>query len=198
MTDNKRKHVHLTASQWGEAAGLYESGGATLDQLARMYGVAKRTIQRRFKSDGVVKGRKGREVAVEAAKRVAADAALTPDDLACLIRREKNRSLEINENIREQIIETINHDPEDIGATMRANARLRNLDLATKALGRVHADQRRLLGMDNEAAIDGELPELVFRIVSDEDIRAETEARFHAMKTIDGTEIAPLGEEMVT
>ena len=171
MTTPKRKYVHLTEDRWHEAIALYEAGAGSVRSLSEMFGVSRHTMQAGLKKRGAVKGLTAAEHAKEVAAKVAVECLGEPETHAERIRRARDRYLELADKIQGQVAKAVSFNPKSISAAMEARAALQALDIGMKTIERTYNAQAKVLGINENYVEEENLPELVFRIVRDEDIK---------------------------
>ena len=69
-----RKYARISLSQWAEIEALWETGGATLENLALEYDLTTRALQTHFSKSGTIKGSKAKEIVVAIKSKIHAEA----------------------------------------------------------------------------------------------------------------------------
>lgn len=176
MTRPKRKYVRLTPSAWAEIDALWEIGDATLPDLAERYCVNTRTLQAHFAKHKVEKGCKAAALAASVKAEVfgtgLGDMDLTVQRARDTREAAYNQALVV-ESLIMGVLETMQKDPsKSIGST----SALKALALAAASFDRTHGLKLRALGLDKDSVLSEELPVLIFRDLTDEEIKARQEA----------------------
>jgi len=175
MAAAKRKYNRLNEAQWAEAIGLFEAGAASANRLAEMFNVSRHTMSAGLKKRGAEKGKTAPSFAAEVAKDISHEVHGSAQEHAQKVRAVQEQHFETASEVHQKAAQALDFDPNDAGSSMRAKSTLIALEAGMKTLERAYAAQARVLGIrDNDTAMS-ELPDLVFRIVSDEEIRTMTE-----------------------
>ena len=175
MASRKRKYVRLQPSTWAEIDALWEIGDETLMDLAERYGVNTRTLQAHFAKSKVEKGSKAAAIAASVKAEVFGKG-LGDQDLT-IQRARDTREAAYNhavvvEDLMAGIIDTIGKDPSKWGAA----SAVKTLALAATTFNRTHGLKQRALGLDKNSVLGEELPVLIFRDLSEEEIQAHQES----------------------
>ncbi|MBB3997863.1 hypothetical protein [Aureimonas pseudogalii] len=164
-----RKYIRLTETEWAECEALWETGDATLAELADQYGVAVRTLQSRFERHGVVKGRAASALAADVRERVN-EAMGDPGDLASRAIDIRELTFANAEKIERLIMAQLATAQTDPGAAYKAGTAIKTLSLAAGALQRLHDLKRSALGLSDSDVLGKEIPELVIRDITTTEI----------------------------
>ena len=193
MTCKKRHYTRLSPSTWTEICGLWEVGDVTLPELAERYSVNARTLQAQFAKRKVIKGSKAAELAAVVMKEVV-KGELGDKDTITHRARETREAAYINATIVEQLVMAqLALAQKDPTHAHKAATAMKTLSLAAATLERTQTVKWHALGLDHENALPDELPELIIRDLSKEELTA-----FQARNEFDedsdlGIPIAPAG-----
>lgn len=167
----RRRYTRLTPEQWAEARAAWVTGGVTAKELAQRYGCSLRAVQLHMAQHQAEKGSAmaARAAAVEA--RILADALPSEDDMAARIRQAREGTYADATAIQQLVMRNVQL-AQDPTTALGAVAALRALDLAAAALGRTQRVRWLALGLDKAPPVTGELPELVIREISAEEVAA--------------------------
>ena len=172
MTHPKRKYVRLSPSVWAEICALWEVGDVTLPDLAECYSVHTRTLQAYFAKHKIIKGSKAAALATSVKEEIYSNG-LGDRDLTIQRARETREAAYKNASMVEGlIVGTLNAMQKDPSKTLGLTSKLKALALAAAGLERLHDLKFRALGLDKDLPIHEEMPVLIFRDLSDEEITA--------------------------
>lgn len=167
----RRRYVRLSSEQWAEARAAWVTGGVTAEELARRYGCSLRAIQLHMLQHKAEKGSALAKHAAAVEARVLAEALPSNDDLATRI-RETREATYANATAIQQLVMNNVQLAQDPTTALGAVAALRALDLAAAALGRTQRVRWLALGLDKALPASDELPELLIREMSAEEVIA--------------------------
>lgn len=172
MTSPKRQYNRLATSTWAEICALWEIGDVTLVELAERYSVSTRTLQTHFAKHKVEKGSKAAALATSVKKEIY-DFGLGDKDLTIERARETREKAYKNAcAVEDQIMGTVDAMGNASSKTLGLTSKLKALALAAAGLERIHGLKFRALGLDNDLPIQDEMPVLIFRDLSDDEIKA--------------------------
>lgn len=172
MTRKKRKYIRLSPSTWTEIRGLWEVGDVTLPELAERYSVNTRTLQAQFAKRKVIKGSKAAELAAVVMKEVVKRELGDKDTIAHRA-RETREAAYINAIIVEGLVMAqLALAQKDPAHAHKAATAMKTLSLAAATMERTQTVKWRALGLDHENAVGEEMPELIFRDLSKEELTA--------------------------
>ena len=158
----KRRYKRLTAEEWAKARAAWATGAITADELARSCGCSVRAIQLHMAKHEVAKGSAAAALASAAEARLLADALPSEADLATRIRQTREGIYIDASTIQELVMSNVRL-AQDPTTALGAVAALRALDLAATAIGRTQRLRWAALGLDRDSPVSDELPELVIR-----------------------------------
>lgn len=150
----------MNPTRWAEAEGLWETGEFSLDQLSGRFGVRRETLSRHFTKRGVRKGSKSAAAQVRAA---AVDAAIDVNSAAFRAKETKEDHYRWSKALSHLTMKIITEQVkagESLGAKLMD---LKTVDMAQRILTSACDNRYKVLGLDNNDALGDELPELVFR-----------------------------------
>lgn len=169
----KRKYRRLSESAWAEVRALWEVGDTSLEELSARFDISKRALQLHFARHDVKKGAKARELAAAVEKEVFG-AEFT--DKETLVERAKDikectyANVQVIENL---IMAQLDLAQKDSSQAYKAASAMKMLSLAASALERTHHLKRTALGLDkDDPTVSEEMPVLIFRDLSKEDLEA--------------------------
>ncbi len=170
---SKRKYTKLSSGAWAEVEGLWQSGEATLAELSETFGPSARALQNRFAKVGITKGEKAAALATAVRQEVEL---ASPDQLVERAKDIRERSY-LNaltvENLVMAQLQLAEHDP---SLVLRAGAAIKMLSLAAASLERLHTLKKSALGLDRDSGIADELPQIVIRDLTDEEMTSMRES----------------------
>ena len=171
MTRPKRKYNRLAPSAWAEICALWEIGDVTLPDLAERYSVHTRTLQAHFTKHKVEKGSKAAALAISVKEEIYSSG-LGDKDLTIQRARETREKAYKNANAVEGLImATLDAMQKDPSKMLGLTSKLKALALAAAGLERIHGLKFRALGLDKDLPIQDEMPVLIFRDLSDGEIK---------------------------
>ena len=171
MTRPKRKYNRLLPSTWAEICALWEIGDITLSDLAERYSVHTRTLQTYFAKHKVEKGSKAAALAISVKEEIYATG-LGDKDLTIQRARETREKAYKNANAVEGLImATLDAMQKDPSKMLGLTSKLKALALAAAGLERIHGLKFRALGLDKDLPIHDEMPVLIIRDLSDDEIK---------------------------
>lgn len=165
-----RKYVRLSPSEWAEVRALWEVGDHTLEELSAKFGVSPRGLQAHFRKFGTVKGSQAAELAAAVREEVFRQELDDPDLLivrAKDVRESAYRNALVIEDLLMAQLQAAQRDPSQ---AFKAASAVKTLSLASAALERLHGLKRAALGLDRNAVMGEQLPELVLRDLTEEEI----------------------------
>tara|TARA_B100002049_G_scaffold229299_1_gene204886 strand:+ start:5832 stop:6497 length:666 start_codon:yes stop_codon:yes gene_type:complete len=172
------KSNRLTPTQWGEAEALWASGEFTLKQLAERFGVRHETLSRRFTKRGVVKGSK--DVATAVRDSIAEAGANDGAELLIKIRETKEEHYKWAQMLARLGMAELAAARNKGNPMATAMANLKAIKVAIEICKIAREERWTLLGLDKDVGLDEELPELIIRGLTAEEI-----ARLHVIQNDD-------------
>jgi hypothetical protein len=170
MTSPKRKYVRLSPSKWAELRAYWESGDYGLAELSDKYGVSQRAIQTHLKKLGSAKGLKAAEMAVVVRKEVFEEVLGHPDALVSRAKETREAAYTNAATVESLVMAQLELAQKDPTQAFKAATALKMLSLAAGVLERVQGVKLRALGLDKESALSDEMPMLIMRDLSKEEI----------------------------
>jgi AcrR family transcriptional regulator len=168
----KRKYQRLPPSIWAEICAEWEIGDVTLDELASRFGVNTRTLQAHFSKNTVTKGSKAAMVASAVKEELFERELEGKDDL---VKRAKDTRESAYKNavaVENLIMAQLNLVQKDPSQAYKAASAVKLLSLAAAGLERLHTLKWSALGLDRDAGVSNEMPLLIFRDLSEQEIKA--------------------------
>jgi hypothetical protein len=170
MTRPKRKYTRLSPSKWAELRAFWEAGDHSLAELSHRYGISQRAIQTHVSKHGSIKGAKAAEMAAVVQKEIFKQE-LGDQDTLVFRAREMREAAYANAIIIEGLVMAqLQNAQKDPTQAFKAASAMKTLSLAATALERLHAVKSRALGLDKENAVPDELPVLMFRDLTSEEL----------------------------
>lgn len=183
--DTTRKR--LTPAQWAEARAMWASGEFNLEQLSEKFGVARETLSRRFKKDGVKKGQSALDKKVEA--EIVEKAVQDVDKWRERGEKTRENIYKIAEMLNSMNIKAI-RDAHGGAGLYAAQPDLKAIGMALKNLEVVKNVQWSVTGLDKELSEEDEIPELFVRELTPDDVQ-----RIRSMQqTVDEEEEIEIGD----
>lgn len=170
LAKEKRKYTRLNPSKWAEVDALWELGDVTLPELSDRFDVSTRALQAHFEKNGVVKGSKARELAIEIRAEIFTRSQGDRDDIVRLAGETHHRTFVSASTVEDMIVRQLQHLAANPAETYRTAAIMKTLSLAAQALERLHSLKSTALGLDKNDRLDEKLPEIIFRDLRHEDI----------------------------
>lgn len=179
MESSKRKYVRLSNETWAEIDAIWELGEGTLPELADRYGVSTRTLQAHFEKCGIVKGSKGRELALEVKAEIFSRASENMKDIAKLAGETKRQAYVSSLAIESLLLEQLKIAASTPAEAYRTATTIKSLALAAQATERLLGIKYKALGLNRDERLVEELPEIKFTYITAEQaeqMRREQEA----------------------
>lgn len=170
MAAGKRKYVRLSPAQWAEVDAIWELGDATLSELAERFGVSTRALQAHFEKNGIVKGSKGREWAAEIKAEIFTRSLDSKGDIVRLANETHRRTFLNASTVEDMLNKQLEHLAANPAEAYRTAAVVKTLSLAAQAMERLHSLKSAALGIDKDDRMGEELPGLVIRDLTPEEI----------------------------
>ena len=160
----------LTKSQWGEAEALWKTGDFSLAQLGEKFKISRESLSRHFTAKGITKGEK----TIEDNVRARLEQAAAEDHSVVLnrIRETKEESYTWFRALgRMSVNEIIAAKQNGIPLGNSLNA-IRAIEAAQRVVTMAWEGRASVLGLDKDSALDEELPELIVRGMTPEEVMA--------------------------
>lgn len=164
-----RKYVRLTPAIWAEIRAHWETGEATLDELAARFGVSTRGLQSHFKKHATVKGAKAKAIAASVTEEIFSGAFEDRDVRVAKGRETRERAFKNASQIEIAVMTQVTEAQKGGSESLRAATVLKALALAATSLQRIQQIKWEALGLGAEEV--DELPEIVIRDLTDEEVR---------------------------
>jgi hypothetical protein len=160
--EEKAKPRRLTPKQWAVAEAMWENGEATLDDLAKRFGISNPGIHNHMKRAGIRRGAKAeahkRKVA-EAVTKAAVDDATV---IAARIRETKEEHYKMAAGLAKLAWSEILKAKQDNLPVAVAMGNLKALDAAMTVMTKARSERWAVLGLDRSDYVDEDaLPELL-------------------------------------
>jgi hypothetical protein len=140
--------------------------------LAEKYSIHTRTLQAYFAKHKIIKGSKAAALAISVKEKIYSNG-LGDKDLTIQRARETREAAYTNACMVEGLMMgTLNAMQRDPSKTLGLTSKLKALSLAAAGLERLHGLKFRALGLDKNLPIHEEMPVLIFRDLSQEEIEA--------------------------
>lgn len=169
MENGRRKYVRLSEEAWAEIDALWELGEATLPELADRYGVSTRTLQAHFEKNRIVKGSKGREIALGIKAEIFSQASANMQDIAKLAGEAKRQAYVNAKAIEGLLMEQLQVAASTPSEAYRTATAIKSLALAAQTTERLLGIKYKALGLDRDERLAEELPEIKFRYITPEE-----------------------------
>lgn len=165
---SESKKRRMTPAQWAEARAMWASGEFTAEQIGEKFGVARETLSRRFKKDGVKKGQSAIDKRVEA--EIIEKATQNVDKWAERAEQARESFYKTYEMLHKMTVKTIGDAHRGAGL-FSAQPDLKALQMASSVMDRVRVNQWAVLGLDKESLDDEEIPELLIRELTPDEVQ---------------------------
>jgi hypothetical protein len=172
LMSTKRKYQRLPPSTWAEICAEWEIGDVTLDELSDRFGVNTRTLQAHFSKHAVVKGSKAAQLASSVKEELFKLELNGKDDLTRRARETREAAYKNAVTVETLIMAQLELAQKDPSQAFRAAGAVKLLSLAAAGLERLHSLKWSSLGLDRDAGISNDMPVLIFRDLSDQEIKA--------------------------
>lgn len=168
----RRKYTRLSESAWAEARALWEVGDSSLEELSAHFAISTRALQLHFAKHGVKKGARARTLAAAVETEIFRRE-LSDKELLIERAKETKELAYANAQVVERLVMAqLKMAQENPSEAFKAGTALKMLSLASATLERLHGLKRIALGLDKENVIAEELPQLIFRDLSKEELEA--------------------------
>ncbi|MGY2462252.1 hypothetical protein [Vreelandella sulfidaeris] len=176
----------MTPAQWAEARAMWATGEFTLDEIAEKYGVARETLSRRFAKDGVKKGQSAIDKKVEA--EIIEKATKNVDKWAERSEQARESYFKSLEMLHKLTVATIGKAHQD-KKLFSAQADLKAIQMAAIAIDKIRSNQWSVLGLDKQGIEDEEIPELLVRSLTPDEVAKIRESQLKSNNLDDEIEI---------
>lgn len=183
MSEVKKR---MTPAQWAEARAMWATGEFTLDEIAEKYGVARETLSRRFAKDGVKKGQSAIDKKVEA--EIIEKATKNVDKWAERSEQARESYFKSLEMLHKLTVATIGKAHQD-KKLFSAQADLKAIQMAAIAIDKIRSNQWSVLGLDKQGIEDEEIPELLVRSLTPDEVAKIRESQLKSNNLDDEIEI---------
>ncbi|CCG43280.1 helix-turn-helix domain-containing protein [Magnetospirillum molischianum] len=174
MSEERRVPKKLTPEQWAEAQTLWEIGNLTLDELAEKFGVDRSTMYRRFKTAGVERGAKAGQVAEKVQQQILDETAAAAAEEALKLAARKKATKEDCyawiEQIQKATMAEIVKAARDKTPFGVIKGNLQALEKAMNVIASGRRERFELLGLDREEMAPDDLPDLLIRELTADEI----------------------------
>lgn len=186
MTENtqkpKRKRIVLPRKKWAEIAAIWELGDATLQELSDKYGITRQGISRKMKELGIVRGSKSSQqlarVHEEVVKATGQDAKVIAQRMVDTKEDHYNHSNMLGKLAMNELALAKSEGR----ALATAEPNLKAIQRAMQVVKMVREEKWVVLGLDQIEHEDEDLPELVIREMTQEEVRAIRDAQNRQME----------------
>lgn len=193
-----RRGKQLSPSEKAEAIALWKAGTVTLDQLSDRFHRDRSTFVRLFNSEDVTKGESREILDRKAEEAVASTAVADAITLSNRIRETKEdhysfaRFLQkANANILAKALK----ENRSIGSEIANISALNKIAQTAKI---IREERFALLGLNDQAEGDGDtLPELVLKVLTDDEIKSMQNANAGSDDDMDGLGAIPISDDML-
>jgi hypothetical protein len=172
LMSTKRKYQRLPPSTWAEICAEWEIGDVTLDELSDRFGVNTRTLQVHFSKHAVVKGSKAAQLASSVKEELFKLELNGKNDLTHRAKETREAAYKNAVTVESLIMAQLDLAQKDPSQAFRAASAVKLLSLAAAGLERLHSLKWSALGLDRDAGVSNEMPVLIFRDLSDQEIKA--------------------------
>lgn len=160
----------LTPAQLAEAKALWESGEVTLDDLAARFSVRRETMSRRLKQMGAKKGAKAQENAERVEKEVQEQLVDSAGVLASRIRETKESHYKWSEYLAKAAMGELAKAQKEGRQIATTLPNLKAIEKALQVVEKARSERYAILGLDKDDDDEGDLPDLVIKEMTAEDI----------------------------
>jgi hypothetical protein len=159
--DGPRKQTKMTTSQWAEAEALWMTGEVELSDLSKRFGgIRIETLSRHFKAAGI---KKGSAAPAEAIKKKVVEAAVSPDSLAGKIKETREQNYAWTKALSSMTMALLLKSKQAGATPASVFEDMRAIDLAQRIISAGWKTRSEILKIDKEDAMVDELPNLVVR-----------------------------------
>jgi hypothetical protein len=216
MTRKTRKYTRLSASAWAELRALWETGNHDLGELSDRYEVSRRALQSHFSKNGSVKGAKAAAMAAVVKEAIFKEELGDQETLTRRAKETREAAYVSAVTVDGLVMAQLAFAQKDPSQAFKVATAIKTLALAAATLERTQSIRLRALGLDKENAPSDEMPVLLIRDLSQDELKAlqkrdendeeselgipivpsSTEAGFAAIEIDDSDEIIVEGGEI--
>lgn len=160
----------LAAAQWAEAVALWELGEASLTELSDRYGLARETFSRKFKKLGIVKGSRAAEQADMVRQEIVKSSITDATILAERARATKEEHYGWASTMARLAMLHITRARNENRSEATASPALKAINTTMDILKKAREERWKCLGLDDETFLPEDLPDLVVRELTAQDI----------------------------
>lgn len=147
---------------------MWASGEFTLDQIAEKFDVARETLSRRFSKDGVKKGQSAIDKQVEA--EIIEKAKQNVDKWSERAEQSRESYYKALDMLQKLTVKTV-ADAQRGRGLFTAQPDLKALQMAANTMAKIRESQWAVLGLDKGTEEDDEIPELLVRSLTPEEVQ---------------------------
>jgi|tagenome__1003787_1003787.scaffolds.fasta_scaffold20745450_2 hypothetical protein len=170
FTATKRKYVRVDPSTWSEIEALWEAGDVTLQDLEGRFGVSRRALQAHFSKRDLTKGSKAAQIVAAVKEKVFSDTLPDVDETTVRAKATREAAYRNAVIVEDLIMAQLSAAQKDPSQALKAASAIKALSLAAAGLERIHELKWKALGLDKESALSDELPILIIKDLSEEEI----------------------------
>jgi uncharacterized protein YicC (UPF0701 family) len=175
----------LSAKEWRQACALWESGEATLPELARKFDRHPQSFSKYFKKHGVKKGAKAASLKAKVEAKVQEQAVNDAAVIAARIKETKEEHYKMASGLAKLTWAEVLKAKQDGVPVAAALNNLKALESAMNVLKKAREERYAVLGLDRADAVDeNEVPELVIQELTAEQIASLRERNFNDMMDV--------------
>lgn len=168
----RKKWAHLTKAQIMEVIELVRAGEMSIAAIARRYQASHKTISNIAAKNGVVFGETRQKVADQIRAELETRAASRAVELAERVEATKEKHFIFADQLTRYQMHIISEAVKEKRAMGTITGDLKAIQFAAQNLKILREEKYAVLGMNEEESGDGELPSLVIKELSQEDIKA--------------------------
>lgn len=185
-TKKATRRAQLNPRDWRKATALWESGEATLEELAEKFDRHPQSFSKYFKKHGIVKGSKAKELKEKVEKKVQEEVVNDAAIIAARIKETKEEHYKMASALAKLTwAEVLKAKQDGIPVGAKLND-LKALDTAMAVLKKAREERYAVLGLDRPDAIDeNDVPELVIQELTAEQIAALRERNFNDIHDVE-------------
>lgn len=160
----------LTPTEWDSASQMWASGDFTLDEIAERYDITPAALHRRFQKAGVEKGQAKETLQKAMQQSIESKANQKAAELIEMASQVKELHIKGAQMLSKRLMYEIKKATEDGRSLAMIRDDIRSIQDASKTLQTNYQTVERILHLDREETPDDEIPELVVRRMTNEDV----------------------------
>jgi len=165
-----RTQTRLTKEQKAEIREIWRVGSFSYEELMKKYGVSKATIARTV--EGITHGEDKDEDRNAKAAEAAAKTAVEAAQRGARVSKVKEDAFQRTDTLLRLLMRDIGRAIQANNAISTISADIKAIKTAIETVSLARDELYTILGIDPNEVDEKDLPELVFRIIEDDDIRS--------------------------